>query len=45
MSWKEFFPKVKFLQGRVQIPNILIIHCGGNDLGKIKIKNVTETLK
>ena len=45
MSWKDLFPKVKLPQKYEQTPNILIIHCGGNDIRKIKIKNIRETMK
>lgn len=45
MSWKDLFLKVKLLKKYEQTPNIFIIHCGGNDIRKIKIKNIRETMK
>ena len=48
MTWKEVFPKIKLLLRYENPPEILIIHCGGNDIGKTPLlglrKNMAKTV-
>ncbi|XP_062617015.1 uncharacterized protein LOC134278741 [Saccostrea cucullata] len=49
MKWFDLIPKIKLLLRYEPPPEILIIHCGGNDIGKIPLlqlrSNMCSTLK
>ncbi|XP_062572705.1 uncharacterized protein LOC134234656 [Saccostrea cucullata] len=49
MKWFDLIPKIKLLLRYESPPKILIIHCGGNDIGKIPLlqlrSNMCSTLK
>jgi hypothetical protein len=34
MVWEQLYPIIEFLLARNTPPDILIIHCGGNDIGR-----------
>ncbi len=37
MKWVDFIPKIRLLSRYESRPDILIIHCGANDIGKIPL--------
>lgn len=45
MRWKSFMPAFQqTLQGRV-VPDVLVIHCGGNDLGSVMSLGLVSAMK
>lgn len=38
MTWGELYHRVRYLLTFEQTPDVLVIHCGGNSVGAIKLK-------
>jgi hypothetical protein len=40
MAWGKLMPRVKYLLRFNQPPDFLVIHCGGNSIGAVKLREL-----
>ncbi|XP_055997870.1 uncharacterized protein LOC125651120 [Ostrea edulis] len=45
LTWKKLFPRIQLLRRYESLPEILIIHCGGNDIGNVLLLELRLRMK
>ncbi|XP_056022078.1 uncharacterized protein LOC130054967 [Ostrea edulis] len=45
LTWKKLFPRIQLLRRFESLPEILIIHCGGNDIGNVPLLELRLRMK
>jgi lysophospholipase L1-like esterase len=45
LTWDKLFPRIQLLLRYEPSPNILIIHCGGNDIGNVPLLDLRMKMK